>query len=712
MIRTKTAFVLGLCVFFASSSAALPPTQVRYRVKDLGSGRWEYTYDVTNHSLSAGIEEFTIWFDYGLYDNLTIETVDPPAGSWDEIIWQPDPVIGSNGGYDGLVDVTTSAIGIGQTVSNFSVSFDWLGTGEPGSQYYEIADPNTFEAIDTGYTTLATLTLLAPNGGEQLTAGSAYMITWSSTGPISDVLIEYSIDNGSNWTLINTAANTGLYEWLIPMANSDQCLVRISDASDPSINDISDAVFTIFRQSVVIYVDNDAPNDPEPNNPEISDPLENGSLEHPFDAIQEAIDHAYDGDTVIVLPGTYTGTGNRDIDYKGKAITVCSTDPNDPNVVTATIIDCNGTSSEPHRGFYFHNGEDANSVLSGFNITNGYAEAGGGIYCDGVATKITKCLIYGNSADYGGGIYRRDTVSEVSNCIIRNNDALEGGGAYSYGDFYFLQGWITVTVEIFGQIYTYYIPVFGSGKFVNCAIKDNSADTGGGIHYEGSVSEISDCTIVNNRAHCGGGIYAASGSNIITTNSILWGNTATNGNEIALADSSTINTNYSDIQGEVAGVYSEPNCILNWGNGNIDADPCFVNPGYWDLNSTPTDPNDDFWVNGDYHLLPDSPCIDAGDPNYPEDANEFDIDGDTRIIGGRIDIGADEYRSGALSDFSGNGIVNFEDFAVLAEYWMDYVCVEPEWCEGCDFDHSELVDLNDLRKFAENWLWEASWYSH
>jgi len=91
----------------------------------------------------------------------------------------------------------------------------------------------------------------------------------------------------------------------------------------------------------------------------------------------------------------------------------------------------------------------------------------------------------------------------------------------------------------------------------------------------------------------------------------------------------------------------------------------------------------------------------------PEDVNEFDIDGDDRIIGGRIDIGADEYTFGELSDFSGNGIVNFEDFAVLAYYWQDYVCEEPDWCEGCDYDESRAVDINDLMRFTENWLWRA-----
>ena len=89
----------------------------------------------------------------------------------------------------------------------------------------------------------------APNGGEVLTGGSTYSVTWTSTG-IGIVLIKYSSDNGLSWTPIDTVANTGSYNWLVPAVNSNRCLVRISDASNPSISDTSDRVFTvIFRYS-------------------------------------------------------------------------------------------------------------------------------------------------------------------------------------------------------------------------------------------------------------------------------------------------------------------------------------------------------------------------------------------------------------------------------------------------------------------------------
>ena len=122
----------------------------------------------------------------------------------------------------------------------------------------------------------------------------------------------------------------------------------------------------------VIHVDDDGPAD--------------------FATIQEGIDAAVDGDTVLVAPGIYRGDGNRDIDFKGKAITVCS-----EAGPRTCIIDSQGSEADPHRGFHFHSGEESDSVLEGFTITGGEPGrtngSGGGIHCSNSSPSIRDCVV-------------------------------------------------------------------------------------------------------------------------------------------------------------------------------------------------------------------------------------------------------------------------------------------------------------------------------
>jgi hypothetical protein len=107
-----------------------------------------------------------------------------------------------------------------------------------------------------------TLSLHTPNGGELLNLSNSCTIAWSSNGSISQVLIEYSTNNGGSWIPVappNTG-NTGSYTWdPVPAADSNQCLVRISDLSNPDVNDTSDDVFTInpCRGPIVGDLNND-----------------------------------------------------------------------------------------------------------------------------------------------------------------------------------------------------------------------------------------------------------------------------------------------------------------------------------------------------------------------------------------------------------------------------------------------------------------------
>lgn len=130
--------------------------------------------------------------------------------------------------------------------------------------------------------------------------------------------------------------------------------------------------------------------------------------------IQGGIDATIDGDTVLVADGTYTGEGNKNLDFKGKAITVAS-----ENGPENCIIDCEGDGM----GFFFHSGEDSSSVLGGFTITNSSETYGGGIKCEGSSPTIENNNIF-NSFDHGIAI-----VSGSSPIITNNriqNNALNG----------------------------------------------------------------------------------------------------------------------------------------------------------------------------------------------------------------------------------------------------------------------------------------------
>ena len=148
-MESKVFMGVVLVCTCATSIFGTPLTEIQYATNDLGSDRWEYIYTVENIGLSGGIEEFTIWFDYGLYDNLVVTTPETPP-EWDQIVWQVEPVLEDDGGYDALA--MNLNIDIGESLDGFSVSFDWLGTGVPGPQYYEIIDSLDSSTIEDGYT--------------------------------------------------------------------------------------------------------------------------------------------------------------------------------------------------------------------------------------------------------------------------------------------------------------------------------------------------------------------------------------------------------------------------------------------------------------------------------------------------------------------------------------------------------------------------------
>jgi hypothetical protein len=310
-----------------------------------------------------------------------------------------------------------------------------------------------------------------------------------------------------------------------------------------------------------------------------------------YPTIQQAINATVNGDTVIVKPGTYL----EKIDFKGKAITVRSTHGADN-----TVIDGNQAGSSPVVKCV--NGEDSDTVLEGFTVTNGSAPGGGGMFNASSSPTVTNCVFSENSSFFigGGGMYNASSSPTVTNCTFLGNAANDGAGMNNFSS---------------------------SPTVINCTFLGNSADSqGGGMYNRSSNPTVTNCTFLGNAASDGGGMWNRD-SNPIVTNTVLWNNEAPEGPEIWIGDTakpSFFTISYSDVEGGQSLVYVAPGCTLDWGPGNIDSDPLFVDPN-----------------NSDFHLTFPSPCVGSGDNAAVTEL--FDFEGDPRIAYGSVDMGADEF---------------------------------------------------------------------
>jgi parallel beta-helix repeat protein len=229
--------------------------------------------------------------------------------------------------------------------------------------------------------------------------------------------------------------------------------------------------------------------------------------------IQAGIDSAAAGDTLTLANGTYTGAGNREMSYQGKAITVRSEGGNP----ALCVIDCESMGT----GFDFNSGEGASSLLEGIMITNGIGGAISfwGLLC--ASPTITNCTFSGNTGSpYGGAMSSSCPASSPTliNCTFSDNSA-GGDGAVSLNS--------------------------GSPTFIDCVFSNNSAFEGAGaVWCRNSSPSFEGCIFSNNStSEAGGGIQIVDGSSVTLTNCMFSGNSAPYGGAISAFDSAFVITN-------------------------------------------------------------------------------------------------------------------------------------------------------------------------
>ncbi len=159
--------------------------------------------------------------------------------------WSP-PYSGDNDGY--TVEQLYHAEGYGYTVVDVEgprVTLTWMER-----QTRDLEVPGVYEPREMwSYTLKPELIVLEPNGKERVVGAKPYTIRWKTRGAeVESVTIDYSSDSGQNWRQLTQQPNTGRYEWdPVPTVDSTRCLVRVADAQNGDLNDISDELFSIFE---------------------------------------------------------------------------------------------------------------------------------------------------------------------------------------------------------------------------------------------------------------------------------------------------------------------------------------------------------------------------------------------------------------------------------------------------------------------------------
>ncbi|MBX3373447.1 MAG: right-handed parallel beta-helix repeat-containing protein [Phycisphaeraceae bacterium] len=420
-----------------------------------------------------------------------------------------------------------------------------------------------------------------------------------------------------------------------------------------------------------------------------------------YATVQAAIDAAPPYARVLVAPGTY----HEKVVIEGKNLELVS----EAGPAFTTL---DASTFETGSVIRIAGGATRATIVEGFTIRGGKGSSffrgplGGGVAIYGSRPIIRGCIITANHASCGGGIgVSSGSFAEgalIDRCHIHGNTAW--GGAYTGGAGIYAWGHYSLAVQdsivssndsnwsdggaLFQQ--------GGATTVHNSRLSSNAGGIGGAVVVWGGPFAIVNSSVVRNMARWDGpGVAGAANAGILVRNVVVHGNSF-EGGPPTVHPFKVVSTGFIDAQHSLI--------EFGWpGEGNLDADPRFVDPD-----------------NGDYRLRPDSPCIDAGNNALVPADIQFDLDGNPRFVASVpgmellvpvVDMGPYEFQGVAEggddeislppacpADVNADSVVDFHDLlAVLQAFGMT--------CSGCpqDVDGSGAVGMNDVLELISAW---------
>lgn len=410
----------------------------------------------------------------------------------------------------------------------------------------------------------------------------------------------------------------------------------------------------------------------------LSSELVAGTIHVPADAatIQEGIDLAVPGDTVVVAPGVYSGEGNWNLNFGGRDLVLRSAEG-----AEATIVDGTGSEVVRARAMEFHT-ETGAAVVEGFtirNFTGGYVCSG--ILCDGSSVPTirdcafdhnrqtdniaTSLLARGAShpavvrcrfEENGDWSAWSATVAVVDGATLRMEDCVVSHNLGDWRSGVYAGGGVRAELyrcEIAGNVAW---GVTGEGSYVlldDCVVVENISPWGGGLILEDGL--LRGCTVASNwGADGGGGLWVSVGGDVLVDRCLFYGNCGEVGREIAAAG----RVQLSCVAVDSAEVVPQHGGVVEWTGPCIGGDPRLCDPAACE--SLPS-------IGADYHLRSDSPCL-----------PEINVCG---VLIGALGIGCYFPPVGACCDGNGCRLSTESECVASGGFYMgDEVDCDPDPC--------------------------------